>query len=51
MFKNLSRSVECMPLWNFDFKDKHLIVNEQNTAFTTFFREKLLKNVKIIVFE
>ena len=33
MFKSLSRSVEWMPLWNFDFKDKSLIANEQKTAF------------------
>ena len=33
MFKNFSRSVECMPLWNFDFYDKSLTLNEQNKAF------------------
>ena len=33
MFKSLSRSVEWMPLWNFDFNDKSLIANEQKTAF------------------
>ena len=42
MFKIFSRSVECMPLWNFHHLDKCLILNEQNSL------EKNLKKTKTL---